>query len=482
MPPSSDNKKSAAQPISIMWFRRDLRLADNPAFLEAVQSGKVLPIYIVDPDVPNTQKAGEASQVWLHHSLRKLAAKLNNRLNFYAGDSSEVIAALIHRHSVCAVYCNACPEPWQKKRDRQVGKLLQASDIELVVFNSNYLWDKDVVLKDNGTFYKVYSAFKRKSYTKAIRSPVTAPQRKRLVVDHENTASLESLRLLPRSNWYKEPLSLWKIGEEAAHQQLQKFIESNLSQYQKGRDQPSLDSTSKLSCHLHFGEISPAQVWEMIVGIGSDCAGEVDTDCFLSEILWREFSAYLLHHIPNLPEKNINPKFDSFPWVNCIKRLDSWKRGQTGYPLVDAGMRELWQTGYMHNRVRMVVASFLVKNLMIHWHHGRDWFFDCLFDADLANNSASWQWVAGSGVDAAPFFRIFNPTTQGEKFDRLGLYTRQFVPELKLLPNKYLFKPWEAPIDILAQAGIVLGETYPHPVIDLRESRQKALRAYKELE
>jgi deoxyribodipyrimidine photo-lyase len=259
------------------------------------------------------------------------------------------------------------------------------------------------------------------------------------------------------------------------------FLNNGLQGYKEGRNFPNKQNVSKLSPHLHFGEISPNQVWHAAQFIGMAKSLDADLDHFLSELGWREFSYYLLYHFPTLPHQNFQEKFNQFPWQYNQELLVSWQRGLTGYPLVDAGMRQLWQTGYVHNRVRMVVASFLIKNLLLYWRYGERWFWDCRDDADLASNSASWQWVAGCGADAAPYFRIFNPTLQGEKFDPYGDYTRHFVPELKNLPDKFLFKPWEAPLNILNDAGVILGETYPKPIVALDESRQKALQAYSRL-
>ena len=269
----------------------------------------------------------------------------------------------------------------------------------------------------------------------------------------------------------------WHIGEDHAQDRLQEFVDHGLKDYKEGRNFPAQQNVSRLSPHLHFGEISPNQAWYAAKQKGK---GQ-NMDHFLSELGWREFSYSLLYHFPKLPRKNLQAKFDKFPWRNDKRLLRRWQQGQTGYPIVDAGMRELWQTGYMHNRVRMIVGSFLVKNLLLHWHHGERWFWDCLVDADLANNSASWQWIAGCGADAAPYFRIFNPVTQGQKFDAAGEYTRHFVPELKDLPDKFLFNPWQAPPGVLNEAGVTLGKTYPEPVVDLKLSRERALQAFASL-
>jgi len=271
--------------------------------------------------------------------------------------------------------------------------------------------------------------------------------------------------------------SFWNIGEIGANNRLTEFLNNGVENYKEGRNIPSKPFVSRLSPHLHFGEISPNQAWHAAKQKGDD----TNIDHFCSELGWREFSYTQLYFNPELPNKNLQAKFDLFPWDTDEKKLIAWQKGQTGIPMVDAGMRELWITGAMHNRVRMVVGSFLVKNLLLHWHHGERWFWDCLVDADLASNSASWQWIAGCGADAAPYFRIFNPVTQGQKFDSDGEYIRKYIPEISELPNKYLFNPWEAPQEELDRAGVVIGKDYPKPIIDLKLSRQNALEAFKSL-
>jgi len=255
------------------------------------------------------------------------------------------------------------------------------------------------------------------------------------------------------------------------------FLDEGLSLYKDGRNLPAMPYVSRLSPHLHFGEVSPNQLWYAVKNIGDN----KHVDHFCSELGWREFSYSQLYHNHDLPTKNLQSKFDTFPWVENKILLEAWKKGKTGVPMVDAGMRELWQTGYMHNRVRMIVGSFLVKNLRLHWHHGALWFWDTLVDADLANNSASWQWIAGCGADSAPYFRIFNPVIQGQKFDADGSYVRKYIPEIALLPDKYLFSPWDAPESVLKEAGIDLGKSYPAPIVDLKQSRDAALKAFQSL-
>jgi deoxyribodipyrimidine photo-lyase len=467
---------------SIFWFRHDLRLSDNPGLLEAVALGKVLPIYIYDDTCPKEFKMGAASKTWLYHSLQSVQKSLNNSLNLYQGNPRKIIEKLVHDHHITHVFCSTSYEPWGIQQEESLKEILAQLKVNYKSYNSSYLWAPGDALKDDGTYYKVFTAYKKKLHAfSPPRNPLPKPKNFNLIKDKENKMTIEDFSLISQHDWHKKIIAESDIGEDAAEQKLSAFIQEGLSGYKKGRDYPYQEHVSKLSPHLHFGEISPHQIWSAIHATRLFKFNEADVHHFLSEITWREFSCYLMSHFENLHKDNFQSKFNKFPWKDNEAFLKAWQTGKTGYPIIDAGMRELWETGYMHNRVRMIVASFLVKNLMLSWHYGRDWFWDCLIDADLANNSASWQWVAGCGADAAPYFRIFNPVTQGEKFDGDGNYTRQFVPELKLLPNKYLFKPWEAPKEILDSAGVILGGNYPKPIIDLKTSREAALLAYKSL-
>jgi deoxyribodipyrimidine photo-lyase len=465
--------------IIIHWFRQDLRLLDNPSLYEAAQQGAVLPVYILDDDNAGQHCMGAASRWWLHHSLQALHKSLKGKLAVYTGDPKKILIDLVEEHSVKAVYWNRCYEPWRIARDKKIKKVLEAHNTDAQGFNGSLLWEPWEVLKKDGTPYKVFTPYYRNGCINAPapRTPLPKPNGLKLHDAGANQLSIDDLKLLPSIQWDKSLESHWKIGERAALKKLEKFTGNRLENYKQGRDFPALNSVSRLSPHLHFGEVSPNQVWYA----AKSNEESDDLDHFLSEMAWREFSHSLLYHFPELPRKNLQTKFDNFPWLENKEYLYCWQTGQTGHPLVDAGMRELWQTGYMHNRVRMLVGSFLVKNLLLHWHNGEKWFWDCLLDADLANNSASWQWIAGCGADAAPYFRVFNPSTQGHKFDPEGEYTRHFVPELKELPNKYLFSPWEAPENILQKAGVKLGENYPHPIVDLKLSRVRALDAFQSL-
>ena len=465
------------KPTSIIWFRQDLRLSDNPALTAAVAKGSVLAIYILDNDSAGDFKMGGASRWWLHHSLQSLRHALHGKLNIYQGNPADIIASLCQRHNVQNVYWNRCYEPWRIHRDQAIKNILNTHDINARSFNSTLLQEPWATLKPDGSPYKIFTPYHRKtSDVEANTATFAAPNVSRGFILDSKQCGLATLSLLPTIPWDKQFYEHWEPGETGALDTLQNFLREGLGNYQKGRDFPALKAISTLSPHLHFGEISPQQIINTL-------ASTPDSDNknhFKRELRWREFSYYLLYHWSTLPTKNLKPQFDTFPWQHRPKLLAQWQQGKTGYPIVDAGMRELWQTGFMHNRVRMITASFLVKNLLIDWREGAQWFWDCLVDADLASNSASWQWVAGCGTDASPYFRIFNPVTQGEKFDANGDYTKRYLPELQQLPAKYLYKPWEAPPEVLAAANVRLGDTYPIPVVDIKTSRLQALAAYEQ--
>lgn len=467
-----------SSPLIIVWFRRDLRLADNPALKAAAEEGRILPIYILDDENAGEHKMGGASRWFLHHSLEALNKDMNGHLSVYAGKADTIIPKLVKQTGAHGVYWNRCYEPWRIERDEKIKKTLLDSDIDAQSFNGSLLWEPWEVRKDDGTPYKVFTPFYRKGCllnAQPPRKPYTKPEKIQWTGDKDNTTKITDLKLLPDIRWDKQMDEHWDISEDGAHERLEHFMDKLVNGYKEDRNHPGIDGTSRLSPYLHFGQLSPNQIWYAVKG------NSQGADTYKSELGWREFSYNLLYHFPELPKKNLQTKFDPFPWRKSAKDLKAWQRGQTGVPIVDAGMRELWQTGYMHNRVRMIVASFLIKNLLVDWRSGEEWFWDCLADADLANNSAGWQWVAGSGADAAPYFRVFNPVMQGQKFDADGKYTRHYVPELANMPDKYLFNPWEAPDDVLKKAKVKLGDTYPKPIVDLQESRDRALSAFKSL-
>ena len=465
--------------IAIHWFRQDLRITDNPSLETAAEFDAVLPIYILDDENSQEFKMGSASRWWLHNSLQSLNESLDGKLSIYSQNPEIVIQELLKKYEVKAVFWNRCYEPWRIDRDIDIKAYLDDKNIENKSFNSHLLWEPWEISKDDGTPYRVFTPYYKKGCLNAEEPRLPS---KNLKIDtifyDQDCEQIDTLDLLPRINWYSQIQEAWKPGEEGAQKRLDQFLEQGLLDYKEGRNFPFKENVSRLSPHLHFGEISPNEVWYQAKTKESVSGIQKSLEHFLSELGWREFSYYLLYHFPSLPKQNFQAKFNKFPWIKNESFLESWQKGETGYPIVDAGMRELWQTGYMHNRLRMVVGSFLVKNLLIDWREGEDWFWDCLVDADLASNSAGWQWVAGSGADAAPYFRIFNPVTQGLKFDPEGEYTKKYVPELKLLPNKFLFSPWEAPKEILEKAGIELGKDYPEPIVDLKYSRELALEAF----
>ena len=466
----------------IVWFRQDLRLADNPALYEAAKRGAVLPVFILDDISADQYALGSASRWWLHHSLTSLNQSLEGKLSFYCGNAMDLLLKIVNKNNAQAVFWNRCYEPWRITRDEAIKEQLKSRSIETRSFNGSLLWEPWETLKNDATPYKVFTPFYNKGCLAAMppRKPLRKPRKLALATNKFIRSTIKDLALLPSTAWYKQLESRWTIGEQAAKKKLRVFCKNGLPNYKEGRNYPAQAHTSRLSPHLHFGEISPNQIWYALK-TKQEHHDASDLEHFRSELGWREFSTSLLFHNPDLPCKNLQSKFDRFPWRKDVVALQRWQQGQTGYPIVDAGMRELWQTGYIHNRVRMLVGSFLVKNLLLHWRHGQAWFWDCLVDADLANNSAGWQWVAGCGVDAAPYFRIFNPVTQGQKFDPQGEYTLSYVPELAKLPIKYLFNPWDAPPEILEKAKVKLGYNYPKPIVDLRFSRDRALGAYKEI-
>ncbi len=467
----------------IVWFRQDLRLADNPALHAAASTGApILPVFILDDDAAGDWRPGSASRWWLRKSLGSLDRSLGDTLRLLYGDAGRIIPQLVADTGAAGVYWNRCVEPWRVERDDDIKSRLLAGDIEVHTFNGSYVYDPAEIRKKDGTPYRVFTPFYRNGCLEngpEPRAPLPAPADLRLDSDVD-PAHRQSVSALTAYSWFDGGTREWAPGEAGAQRTLERFIELGLDGYAEGRDRPDRDNVSYLSPHLHFGEISPRQARAAVLEQRGR-APDASIDKFLSELGWRDFSAHLLLQAPDLPDRNLQKKFDRFPWLSDEKTRKAWERGETGYPIVDAGMRELWRTGYMHNRVRMIAASFLVKNLLQHWHHGERWFWNSLLDADLANNAASWQWVAGCGADAAPYFRIFNPVTQGRKFDPAGDYVRCHVPELAALPEKFVHCPWEAPDDALEEAGIELGKTYPAPIVDLAESRQRALDAYATL-
>ncbi len=465
---------------SILLFRRDLRLSDNPALIAAAKAGPIIPVYIYEEKEAPNWNTGAASKFWLHHSLHALNKSLDGHLVILKDKKS--LKEIIEETNATHVFWNRRYEPYLAAIDDTLQKSLEKGGLTVETFQANLLWEPWQVTKADGTPYKVFTPFYRKGCLK--QDEPRAPHKKpsHLKFKKAKSLSIEDLNFLPtKPRWDKKMEAHWDIGEDGAHKTLNHFLKKGFKNYKEGRNFPGLDVLSHLSPHTHFGEVSPNQVWHAAKHAGHEHHNENDLDTFHSEMGWREFSYYLMHYFPELPDQPWDKKFARMSWSNSTKNLKAWQQGQTGYPIVDAGMRELWETGYMHNRIRMVVASFLIKHLQIDWVKGEEWFWDTLVDGDLAVNAFNWQWVAGCGADAAPYFRIFNPVLQGEKFDTDGAYVRKWVPELKDMPDKYIHHPWDASEEILQKAKVTLGKTYPHPLVEHNDARENALSAYKNL-
>jgi len=471
---------------TIVWFTRDLRLSDNPALAAAAKAGPVVPVYILQgDDVP--WSPGGASKWWLAQSLRALRRDLEatgSRLVLRCGDPARVLTDLAREAGAESVYWTRAYEPDLIKAQDAARRALDNASVAVKRFGGRLLFEPEGVATKDGGPYKVFTPFYKACLAKGDPSP-PLPAPDRILPPNCWPASdrLEDWGLEPRSpDWACGLRETWTPGEQGARARLEWFLDNAAADYNKLRNRPDIDGTSRLSPYLSFGEISPRAIWQAAQArAGEDSRAESGIRAFLSEIIWREFSYHLLFRWPTLPDTSWKPEFRDFPWAADQKGLRAWQRGRTGYPIVDAAMRQLWQIGWMHNRARMITASFLIKDLLIPWQEGEAWFWDTLVDADLASNSAGWQWTAGSGADAAPYFRVFNPTLQGAKFDPGGNYVRRYVPELAALPAKHVHAPWEAPADVLREAGVRLGETYPEPIVDHAGARKRALAAYDKI-
>lgn len=461
---------------AIVLLGQDLRLDDNPAFYDAFTKGfSIVPVYIRDNGTDAPWAIGGASRWWLHQSLIALEKEVRQsggNLVLRSGPFVDVVEKLVGETDAAAVFWNRRVEPsWREQFDK-LSMVLKQKAVAAYVSNGNYLINPTQILSGQGTYYKVFTPFWESAMKEIdpIEKALPTPPSSHFCKKKFASDTIESWNLVEHKiNWAEKFTPFWTPGSAGAKKRLDTFVAHELEGYAHGRDFPARDNVSRLSPHLHYGEISPRQVWNALTG---SCKESIRK--YRAELGWREFSAYLLYHFPKLPEKPFRQEFERFPWKRDFKGLHAWQRGLTGYPIVDAGMRQLWETGWMHNRIRMVVASFLIKDLQIDWQEGEKWFWETLVDADLASNAASWQWVAGSGADAAPYFRIFNPVTQGRDYDPDGTYIRQWIPELAGMPLKHLHAPWEAPL-LLQQTN------YPLPIVDHAEARKAALANFEQI-
>lgn len=472
---------------TLVWFRSDLRLRDNPALVDAVaHGGPIVPLFVLDSQSPGPHAPGGAGQWWLYHALRTLADALDRHgtpLVLRRGPADRVVPAVADEVGASTVVWNRLYEPWANARDGRIKAVLREQGLHVASHNGRLLAEPWTIKTGSDAPYKVFTP-----YWKAFQARVepAEPLPEPAHIPGGTTAESEMVddwKLTPAApDWASGLRATWTPGEAGAQARLDDFLDTGLASYPELRNRPDTAGTSRLSPHLHWGDVSPRQVWaatraRMAAEPALDSAGWD----FLRELVWREFSYHLLYWWPDIPETTWKTAFHAFPWRYDTDAYAAWTAGRTGYPIVDAGMRELWTTGWMHNRVRMIVGSFLVKDLLLPWQWGERWFWDTLVDADLANNSASWQWVAGCGADAAPYFRIFNPVTQGRKFDPQGAYVRTWVPELAKLATKHIHAPWQAPELELASAGVRLGETYPRPIVDHSAARKRALAAFEQV-
>ncbi len=447
---------------------------------------QVIPLYIWSPDEESPWEPGGASRWWLHHSLKQLASDMeqrDNRLIIRSGPCQKTLESLLSESESSGVYWNRLYDPKLVERDKSIKKYLKEAEFEVKTFPGAILKEPWEVVNGSGKPYQVFTPFWKKLRAEYQHSsPLPKPREIPSPRKHYDSLALDELKLLPETSWDKDFYSTWQPGEQGAKEALADFISNKIAEYQQQRDKPAEEGTSLLAAHLHFGELTPRQVWEQVDrDIEKGDLSAQDAEPYLRQLGWRDFSHQLLFNFPETDTRPLRREFESFPWKMNASQLKAWQKGLTGYPVVDAGMRQLWKTGTMHNRVRMIVASLLVKHLLIPWQEGAKWFWDTLVDADLANNTMGWQWTAGCGADAAPYFRVFNPILQGEKFDPEGDYVRLWVPELGELPKKWIHRPWEASEKALKEAGIELGDTYPRPIIEHQEGREQALEAYDEL-
>lgn len=476
-------------PATLVWFRRDLRLADHAALTHAVERGEpVVPVFVWEPDGMDWPHGG-AQRVWLRATLDRLDAALRkkgSRLTIRIGETAEALRTVAKTVGADRIVWTAPHTPTERTHAESVRETLDQAGLDVRTFAGELLHTPDAIETTTGGSYSVFTPFWKKLQSELeVGEPLPVPRMgERLAPgtwpDSEPLGALDlTAEQQDGTAWDASIFDYWTAGEDAAHRRLDAFLDAALADYPDDRNRPDRDGTSRLSPYLTLGVLSPRQVWARTQEAASNSRTREAAEVYLSEIAWREFAYHVLHHNPHTATEPLREKYAKFPWRDDQQRLEAWQQGRTGYPIVDAGMRQLWALGWMHNRVRMIVASFLTKDLGIPWQRGTEWFWDTLIDADLANNSLNWQWAAGSGADAQPFFRIFNPVSQGKRFDPDGEYVRQWVPEIADLPSTQIHAPWTASKDTLREAGVTLGETYPEPIVDHAKARDEALEAYE---
>ena len=469
------------QPTAIVWFRRDLRLFDNPAITFVSKEGfRIVPVFIWSPKEEGEWAPGLASRWWLHKSLESLSISLEKRelsLVIRSGDSFDELTRLIHETGAKIVCWNRLYEPLTRQRDKRVKAQLLSDGITVKDFNSSLLLEPWEIKNKSGEPYQVFTPFAKNYFNIEIERPIPKPEGFEGYNKEIQSLRIDHLQLVPQSKWCQCLEEEWVCSEGAARGNLGGFVDSFGLEYEKLRDLPGIKGTSRLSPYLHFGQISPNRIWHEAKTTVKKKTGQIP-ETFLKELIWREFAYHTLYHFPHSVVEPLRKEYNAFPWSGTDKEFKVWQKGMTGYPIVDAGMRELWRTGWVHNRVRMIVASFLAKDLFISWQDGVKWFWDTLVDADLANNTLGWQWTSGCGVDAAPYFRIFNPILQGEKYDPDGLYVKHWLPELRNVSRKFIHRPWETPREFLKKNRVEIGEIYPLPIVNHDIARGKALMLY----
>lgn len=461
---------------TIVWFRKDLRVHDHPALAEAAAEGEVLPVYVL-PE----KETLSACDWWTRESLAILMDRLEalgSPLKLMEGDPLDVFVRLSAETGAEALYFNGQVDPVSRSEETALLQEGSLNHLRIRRFVPDMMLDPDTLLTKSGTPFKVFGAFWKAFQQQTVPWPVPVPESLSPWPEADvESAILKDSRLSGESGWEEKFLRYWSPGENGSFVRWEAFRDNGIQDYKVKRDYPGIDGTSRLSGFLASGNMSIRALWHAVRRAEEE--GDVlQPEPFLRQLAWREFAYYQLYHFPSITDESLRPEFRKFPWRSDADGLATWKAGRTGYPLVDAGMRELWETGTMHNRVRMVAASFLIKHLLIDWRTGAEYFKETLADYDIANNTLGWQWVAGSGFDAAPYFRIFNPITQGKKFDAAGTYIRRWVPELASLPDDAIHEPAAADPEVLEEAGVILGSTYPEPIVDHTAARKRALAAY----